>query len=188
MAITLPIVGPARVLIGGSDTVDGSTVSLGLSDQEELPQYEIIDLGKEVFCVDTGDEPQEIINTGRVAIVSIALVKWDFGLLATHFRSPGGTTEGACGVIGSLWFKGNYARKVIIAPVGGASAANPGYAFDRCVRLDPYRVEKFGNDSRRLIVTFRAYRFPGLGAETDWANGASTTQACMRQITTGLTQ
>lgn len=85
MATTIQVAGPTQIIVNRGGENAANEV-LGYSDNDNLPSITFTDNLHEIKTVLSGNVPEEIVVTGTMARISVALVKWDEVVLANLLK------------------------------------------------------------------------------------------------------
>lgn len=148
MATSIFVSGPCNVQVN----VGSGYVTLGLTDNDSLPQMTFTDNVHEVKTVASGAVPEELILQNTQATVSCTLVKWDASVYTSLLQRQRGAEYST--TVGKLLVNSSGTFGVKITPTANGKDA---YAFGRCFIVgDAVTQSQFGNVEQRLGLTFRA--------------------------------
>jgi hypothetical protein len=147
MPATFQIAGPTTVQV---DTT-GTYVTLGFSDNDNLPSIQFTDNHHEIKTVTSGNVPAEIVLTGTSARISLALVKWNEDVLVALLAKQRGAANAAD--VGHPLVSGSRTFGIkIFSNVNGML-----YEFKRCyLQADGQSDSQWGNRERVLTLNFSA--------------------------------
>jgi hypothetical protein len=147
MPTNLFIPGPTEISVNTA----GSFVTLGYSDNDNLPAVQFTDNHHEVKTVIGGAVPVELVLTGTSARISVALVKWDSAVLSGLLAKQRGTYNSAA--VGTTMVAGVKTFGVRIESIATGQA----FEFTRCyLQPDGYGDSQWGNRERVLTLAFSA--------------------------------
>lgn len=158
MAVVLHIAGPTTLQVD----VGGGFVTLGWSDNDNLPSVQFTDHFHEVKTVASGMMPEEVVVLGTTATISVALVKWDKDVLQNLLTSVRGTAS--YGDVGSKMIADGMTIGVKLL------TASQTYTFPVCyLQSNSVGDSQWGNRERVLTLGFNATRVSGnvLYTQTD---------------------
>lgn len=148
MATAFHIDGPCEVLYDG--------VVLGITDNDDLPSFQLTQAQKEIKSVSGGDIPTAIFMASASVNISFTLVKWDDAVLNTLL-----------GQIGGLFtipaYTPDVGRQIVGKPLlFRRSPSNTSIVLfpNTMLRTDAISQSRFGNVERRLTLHGIAYDDP----------------------------
>jgi hypothetical protein len=152
MATSLHIDGPCEVVYDGT--------VLGITDNDDLPSFQLTQMQKEIKSVSGGDVPTAHFATSSSISISLTLVKWDdavLNTLLTQIGSFGGGPIGYGPIIGIEII----GKELSLRRIGGSAIIT---FPNTMLRPDAISQSRFGNVERRLTIHAIAYPDTGLGA------------------------
>lgn len=167
MALIHEVFGAMTIQVKTINLTSWSTI--GVTPAREMPDFSEEWLGQEIGSNESGDEPEEIIYTGRRGVLSFILAKIDstnFPIFVADLspgNDTGAETEGQMGVIGSLWIGAAYATGYLfqVRFLSAHSGKVRGdLQFGGCYMLGPQSMRRFGygHDHTRYAITCHAKR------------------------------
>jgi len=158
MATTIQVAGPTTISV---EVTGGSVAVLGYSDNDNLPSIQFQDTQHDVRTVLSGQIPEEIVLTGTMARISLALVKWDEDVLNTILLSQRGTSA-ANNPVGRRLVSNNATFALTIEGDDGST-----YVFGTCyLQPDGVGDSQWGNRERVLTLALNAITTAGTNLYT----------------------
>lgn len=150
MAVVLHIAGPTTLQVD----VGGGFVTLGWSDNDNLPSVQFTDHFHEVKTVASGMMPEEVVVLGTTATISVALVKWDAEVLSNLLTEVRGNFS--YGTVGARIIGQGMSFSVKLL------AGTQAYTFPVCyLQSNSVGDSQWGNRERVLTLGFNATRVSG---------------------------
>lgn len=157
MAATIQIPGPTIVRVKLTDAAQTWT-DLGYSDNDNLPSVSFTDHLHEVRTVLSGSEPEQIVNTGISAAISLALVRWDEDVLNDILEKQRGYADGKRVTMGmKLIAAGNDRHYIAVQIASTYTGATAKYEFPTCFLTgNSVSDSQWGNRERVLALNIKA--------------------------------
>lgn len=148
MATSLHIDGPCEVVYDGD--------VLGITDNDDLPSFQLTQTQKEIRTVSGGDVPTAIFATGSSISIGLTLVKWDDAVLNTLLTQIGAMIGGPAIYYPSVGVE-IIGKPLILRHIGGSAIVT---FPNTMLRPDAVSQSRFGNVERRLTIHAIAYASP----------------------------
>lgn len=157
MPTTIQIPGPTIVRVKLTDAQQTWT-DFGYSDNDTLPSVSFTDHTHEVRTVLSGAEPEQIVNTGISAAISLALVRWDEDILNDILEKQRGYTDGKRVTMGmKLIAAGNDRHYISVQIASTFTGATTKYEFPTCFLVSNGVADsQWGNRERVLALNLKA--------------------------------
>jgi hypothetical protein len=146
---SIQVPGPTGIY-GGSA---GATL-FGYSDNDNLPSISVTDHQHEIKTVLSGNAPEEIVQMGLTARISVALVKWDETEINTMLIANRGSSAQGKAAVGTRLVGQSKTFKLVIKSLASGGAK---YEFPRAYLVSDGQVDsQWGNRERVLTLNFMA--------------------------------
>jgi hypothetical protein len=148
MATTIQVPGPTGVYGGAA-----GTTLFGYSDNDNLPTITVTDHQHEIKTVLSGNAPEEVVQVGLTARISVALVKWDESTINTMLVANRGSTVQGKAAVGTRLVGQSKTFKLVVKSEGTGGQ----YEFPRAYVVSDGQIDsQWGNRERVLTLNFMA--------------------------------
>jgi hypothetical protein len=145
MATSLHIDGPCEVVYDGT--------VLGITDNDDLPSFQLTQMQKEIKSVSGGDVPTAHFATGSSMSISLTLVKWDDVVLHDLLLQIGAMANGPLGYSPIVGIE-IVGKHLTLKKIGGTRIIT---FPNTMLRPDAISQSRFGNVERRMTIHAIAY-------------------------------
>lgn len=180
MALEYTVAGPCELRWGvsGADTLGEVPNVIGYTTNDDLFTIRLATFHDIVKSTALGDEPAEVVYTGRVALITGTIVYADLTQLDKLVSQiTNGTNANWNTIIGSQYVASSQAIALAIVPkIVGKTA----FIFPRVIPDNEFfAFMDFGNTARKYPISFMAIRNNGLSSSTPGDGSINTVNSAL---------